>query len=87
MKSQQRKYMVIEGRNPLGPVAIGRASIPTPMVVAEMRRVPPKTCPRDRNKCIGSPHIKNTQKLDCVISIFFRQENINIFLSNNFYAH
>ena len=44
--------MEIAGKNPPAPVAIGRASMPTPTVVAAIRSVPPKTDPFDLKRCM-----------------------------------
>ena len=47
IKSQQMMYVIKEGIKPAGPVATGKANIPTPIVVPATKRVPPTTCPRE----------------------------------------
>jgi len=42
MTSQVIKKLIIDGTNPIGAVTTGRASIPPPMAVPEIKRIAPK---------------------------------------------
>jgi hypothetical protein len=67
--------MTIEGINPEGPVATGKASIPTPMVVPAISKVPPTTCPMEWIILIKAPILWLS-----IITVLLENENLkNIF--------